>query len=215
VRDGTVLYVKEDAEWHPEAAKEVPAGDVLIVVDDAHRFEFLDKLVALARSLKQHHKVKVLLGTRPSGVSQIDAILSVRFGAAEVTRLLTDISLLQRFHKIGNRLGIIRRKRGHRFLMRRFLSVVAFGEENGDLVRAQARALQRGSNLALAIRTVASGTLRFVGSSAIARQGRLRESEANTQRNCKKHDQKLPAFHRRTPRVLALEVRTSVETFYN
>src|SRR5580704_3925865 len=99
--------------------------------------------------------------------------------------------------------------------MRRFLGVVAFGEENGDLVRAQARALQRGSNLALAIRTVASGTLRLVGSSAIARQGRLRESEANTQRNCKKDDQKLPEFHRRTPSVLALEVRTSVETFYN
>ena len=30
VKDGTVLYVKEDAEWHPEAAKEIPAGDVFI-----------------------------------------------------------------------------------------------------------------------------------------------------------------------------------------
>jgi hypothetical protein len=35
------------------AAKEIPAGDVLIVVDDAHRFEFLDRLLVLARSLRQ------------------------------------------------------------------------------------------------------------------------------------------------------------------
>jgi hypothetical protein len=53
VKDCTVLYVKQNAEWHPEAAKEIPAGDVLIVVDDAHRFEFLDRLLVLARSLRQ------------------------------------------------------------------------------------------------------------------------------------------------------------------
>lgn len=29
VKEGTVLYVKEDAEWHAEAEKEIPAGDVL------------------------------------------------------------------------------------------------------------------------------------------------------------------------------------------
>jgi len=86
VKEGTVLYVKEDAEWHAEAAKEIPAGDVLIVVDDAHRFEFLDKLLALTRSLRQRQKVKVLVGTRPSALGQIDAMLSVRFGASEVSR---------------------------------------------------------------------------------------------------------------------------------
>jgi hypothetical protein len=86
VNDGTVLYVKEDAEWHPEAAKEIPAGDALIVVDDAHRLAFLDRVLVLARGLREHHKVKVLLGTRPSGVGQIDAMLSVGFGAAEVSR---------------------------------------------------------------------------------------------------------------------------------
>jgi hypothetical protein len=80
------LCVREDAEWHAEAAKEIPAGDVLIVADDAHRFEFLDKLLLLARNLKQRQKVKVLLGTCPSGLGQIDATLSVRFGAAELSR---------------------------------------------------------------------------------------------------------------------------------
>jgi Domain of unknown function (DUF4062) len=86
VKDGTVLYVKEDAEWHPEAAKEIPAGDVLIVADDARRFDFLNKLLLLARSHGQRQRVKVVLGTRPSGVDQIDAMLALRFAAAEVSR---------------------------------------------------------------------------------------------------------------------------------
>lgn len=33
----TVIYVREDAVWHAEAGKEIPAGDVVIVADDAHR----------------------------------------------------------------------------------------------------------------------------------------------------------------------------------
>ena len=40
VTNRTVLYLREDADWHPEVAKEIPAGDVLIVADDAHRFDF-------------------------------------------------------------------------------------------------------------------------------------------------------------------------------
>ena len=86
VKNRTVLYLREDAEWHPEAAKEIPAGDVLIVADDAHRFDFLDRLMLLVRNLKQRQNVKVLLGTRPSGSDRIDATLSVRFDSPQVTR---------------------------------------------------------------------------------------------------------------------------------
>jgi hypothetical protein len=69
VTNRTVLSLREDAEWHPEAAKEIPAGDVLIVADDAHRFDFLGRLMLLVRNLNQRQNVKVLLGTRPSGVT--------------------------------------------------------------------------------------------------------------------------------------------------
>lgn len=86
VTDRVVLYLREDAEWHPEAAKEIPTGDVLIVADDAHRFEFLDRLMLLVRNLNQRQNVKVLLGTRPSGNDRIDATLSIRFDSAQVTR---------------------------------------------------------------------------------------------------------------------------------
>jgi Domain of unknown function (DUF4062) len=86
VKNRTVLYLREDAEWHPETAKEIPAGDVLIIADDAHRFDFLDRLMVLVRNLNQRQNVKVLLGTRPSGSDRIDATLSMRFDAAEVSR---------------------------------------------------------------------------------------------------------------------------------
>jgi hypothetical protein len=86
VTNRTVLYLREDAEWHPEAAKEIPTGDVLIVADDAHRFDFLDRVMLLVRNLNQRQNVKVLLGTRPSGNDRIDATLSVRFDSPQVTR---------------------------------------------------------------------------------------------------------------------------------
>ena len=86
VNNRIVLYVREDAEWHAEAAKEIPVGDVLIVADDAHRFDFLGKLLLLARNLRQRQNVKLLLGTRPSGLGQVDALLSVRFDPAEILR---------------------------------------------------------------------------------------------------------------------------------
>jgi len=86
VTNRTVLYLREDAEWHPEAAKEIPTGDVLIVADDAHRFDFLDRLMLLVRNLNQRQNVKVLLGTRPSGNDRIDATLSVRFDSPQVSR---------------------------------------------------------------------------------------------------------------------------------
>jgi hypothetical protein len=88
IQNRNVLYVMEDADWHAEAVKEIPTGDVLIVADDAHRFDFLDRLLLLARNLEEHRKqdVKVLLGARPSGSGTIDATLSIRFDANQVKR---------------------------------------------------------------------------------------------------------------------------------
>jgi len=73
VNNRKVLFVREDADWHGEAAKEIPAGDVLIVVDDAHRVDFLDRLLLLVRNLRVRQNVKVVLGARPSGSGAIDA----------------------------------------------------------------------------------------------------------------------------------------------
>jgi hypothetical protein len=88
VKNRKVLFVMEDADWHGEAAKEIPAGDVLIVADDAHRFDFLPRLLLLVRNLKLRQNVKLVLGARPSGIGGIDAALSIRFdaGAGQINR---------------------------------------------------------------------------------------------------------------------------------
>jgi len=81
-----VLYVREDAAWHPEAAKEIPSGSVVIVADDAHRVDFLDKLLVLVRNLRQRQNLKLVLSLRPSGISQIDAALASRFEPSQIHR---------------------------------------------------------------------------------------------------------------------------------
>ena len=81
-----VLYVEEDADWHADAAKEIPAGHLLIVADDAHRFDFLDRLFLLVRNLGQRQNVKLVLGARPSGSGSIDASLSIRFDVSQIKR---------------------------------------------------------------------------------------------------------------------------------
>lgn len=81
-----VLYVREDGEWHVEAAKEIPAGDVVIVADDAHRLNFLDKLLITIRGLQERQRVRLVLGTRPSGTRPIDAALAVRFDPTQIRR---------------------------------------------------------------------------------------------------------------------------------
>ena len=86
VTGATVLYVRDNAVWHGEAAKEIPVGNVVIVADDAHRLTFLDELLTLVRTLRQRQKIKILLGTRPSGTNQIDASLSTRFDSSQIIR---------------------------------------------------------------------------------------------------------------------------------
>jgi len=81
-----VLYVREDAAWHPEASKEIPSGNVVIVADDAHRFDFVDKLLILVRNLRQRQNLKLVLSLRPSGASQIDAALATRFEPSQIHR---------------------------------------------------------------------------------------------------------------------------------
>ena len=76
VSGAKILYVREDADWHPEAAKEIPTGDVVIVVDDAHRLTFLDRLLIAVRDLQGKRSLKLVLGTRPSGTGLIDAELA-------------------------------------------------------------------------------------------------------------------------------------------
>ena len=63
--DWQSVFLREAAIWHPETPKEIPAGRVLIVADDANRFADLPNLLALARDLSERRGAKLLLCGSP------------------------------------------------------------------------------------------------------------------------------------------------------
>src|SRR5208282_1821216 len=81
-------------------------------------------------------------------------------------------SLFQSFYESGDGGGVVSGKRGDGFLVGRFLGIVAFGEQAGDLVGGEAGARQLGTDLALSFGTVAHGALGFESGRAILREGR-------------------------------------------
>lgn len=68
--------------------------------------------------------------------------------------------------------------------MGHLLCIVSFGEQICNLVSTQGGAFQRRPDFALALRTVAAGTFRFVGCRAVLSKGRLGDSETNDQSDC-------------------------------
>ena len=90
-RQWTVLFVRPRAMWHPHVAREIPAaGNILLVLDDAHReTELFDRLLLLVN--KPGHggtrQVKVVAAHRPSGDAVLMTIASRRLGSEAVSRL--------------------------------------------------------------------------------------------------------------------------------
>jgi hypothetical protein len=82
----TPLFVREGAVWHAESSKEVPAGKILIIADDAHRIPDLPRLLNLARELSESRACKLLLCARPSGTVDVDDGLARTFDAPKVAR---------------------------------------------------------------------------------------------------------------------------------
>ena len=97
--DRPTLFVKPGATWHAEAAREVPAGDPVIIFDDAHQQPHLVKnLILLTGDLRHSGRnVKLLVATRPSGNASVDSAVSPRLAAADVEHLeLRRLSLADR-----------------------------------------------------------------------------------------------------------------------
>ncbi len=80
------VFLRESAIWHPETPKETPAGRVLVIADDAHRFAELPKLLTLGRDLFETRGCKLLICGRPSGQAYIDDALARTFDAPGVVR---------------------------------------------------------------------------------------------------------------------------------
>jgi hypothetical protein len=82
-----VVWLKDAAMWHPESDKEIPVGPVVLVADDAHHIEELEKLLVLVRARRETFPTKLVLTTRPSGIDQINAKLTPRFEQDEILRI--------------------------------------------------------------------------------------------------------------------------------
>jgi hypothetical protein len=80
------FFLREGATWQPEAPKEIPAGRILIIADDAHRFPELRKLLILCRDLFEARGCKLLICARPSGQADIDEALARTFDVPSVHR---------------------------------------------------------------------------------------------------------------------------------
>ncbi len=77
--------------------------------------------------------------------------------------------------------------------MRRFLGVVAFGEQVRNLSVGQACALQRRTDFALAFWAMATGTFGFIGGGAVLRE--RRQSQRYRQRDDEQHDEHFGESH--------------------
>lgn len=71
-----VLWVSKHGVWHEGTAAEIPPKDAVIVADDAHHYEYLDKLISLVGSRPGEPRLKLVIATRPSGNAYLDELLS-------------------------------------------------------------------------------------------------------------------------------------------
>jgi len=83
----TVRMMRQGMPFEPDCLKELPAGQVMIAVDDAHRV--LESLPGLIAVMQQHpERVRLILATRPYGLGLIDrALTDGGLAADEIAKL--------------------------------------------------------------------------------------------------------------------------------
>lgn len=90
-----ILWTSQHGVWHEGSINEIPSTNTLLIVDDAHLYDDLGKIVSAVSSRTGMGQLKLLIGTRPSGVAPIDGILTRLANSATVVRFkkLSIISL--------------------------------------------------------------------------------------------------------------------------
>ena len=103
----SVIFLKDAPLWYADSVKEVPAGQVVIVVDDAHRAATLPEVLQLFAELRLRQPLKLVLSTRPGGVLELERQLYRSFDSSEVLRLpdLEELSREQAEALAGEVLG--------------------------------------------------------------------------------------------------------------
>lgn len=83
-----VLWVSQHGMWHEGSVHEIPSTDTVLIADDAHLYDDLDKIIGLisSRTSGPEPRLKLVIGTRPSGTGRIDEMLARLASSTSIVR---------------------------------------------------------------------------------------------------------------------------------
>ncbi len=83
-----VLWVSQHGMWHEGSVSEIPSTDTVLIADDAHLYDDLDKIIGLisSRASGPEPRLKLVIATRPSGIGRIDEMLARLASSTAVVR---------------------------------------------------------------------------------------------------------------------------------
>jgi hypothetical protein len=84
-----VLWASEMRPWHAGAESEIPHGNTLLVVDDAHRYPDLAQVIGLVANWRGPQTLKLVIATRPSGRDYVNERLAQFVDESRVVRCPT------------------------------------------------------------------------------------------------------------------------------
>jgi len=90
-----VLWTNESRPWQPTTDREIPAQDTLLIVDDAHRYPHLAQLIGMVSSWRGSHRLKLVIGSRPSGRSYVNEKLAQFVDESSLIRCAPLLELTQ------------------------------------------------------------------------------------------------------------------------
>ena len=90
-----VLWTNESRPWQPTTDREIPAQDTLLIVDDAHRYPHLAQLIGMVSSWRGPNRLKLAIGSRPSGRSYVNEKLAQFVDESSLIRCAPLLELTQ------------------------------------------------------------------------------------------------------------------------
>lgn len=89
------LFIKENINFDDSVLKQIPPGNSVLVLEDAHRYDQLLKVFAIFRNRDLLDRIKLIITSRPSGEELLDMNLSISIDQSFVDEKirLNDLSL--------------------------------------------------------------------------------------------------------------------------
>lgn len=82
-----VIFLKDEPLWHEDSEKEIPVTCTTVIVDDAHRQESFGKILQLLHDTAAHRNLKLIVSTRPGGISGLVQQILRKIDATELLQL--------------------------------------------------------------------------------------------------------------------------------